>query len=201
MSEQRIAAVDPDETDDEHVKRLLDNVAELDGDGNLQRVVARRPEILEGFQAYLGAALRGEDSKIEPHIKELMRLKSAEINRCTYCGTVRIQDVRDKVGPKEDDLFGDLEPTSLTTREALAVEFAKQMGGDPNYITDEFFDELREEFTDDEILELVMTECVYKMGHTISNTLQVGTSDENDHPAELEYPLDEPKSQPISGDD
>lgn len=40
------------------------------------------------FTGFIGAALRGEDNEIEPHIKELMRLKSAEINRCSYCGTV-----------------------------------------------------------------------------------------------------------------
>lgn len=94
-----------------------------------------------------------------------------------------------------------MEYDELTSREALAVEFARQMGGDPNYITDEFFNDLREAFTDDEIVELVLTECVYKMGHTISNTLRVGTGEESEYPTNLDYPLEEPRSQSPAGDD
>lgn len=201
MSEQRIPEIKPGEADDEHLNAMLEESSKLAGDATLQGIVARRPEIFEGFEAYIGAALRGENSLIEPHIKELMRLKSAEINRCTYCGTVRIQDVREEVEPLEDDLFGESLDTEMTDREALAVEFAEKMGGDPNQISDAFFEKLRAEFTNDEIVELVMTECVYKMGHTISNTLQVGTSEDNEYPTELDYPMASPEPKAPTNDD
>lgn len=133
---------------------------------------------------YNEAALRGESSLIEPHIKELMRLKSAEINRCTYCGTLRVQDVRDEVEPLEEQVLGDFPTGKLTEREALAVKFAEKMAGDPHQISDAFYAELKEEFSEDEIVELVFTECVYKMGHCIANTLKLGTGEDD-----LEYPM------------
>jgi alkylhydroperoxidase family enzyme len=201
MSQQRISEITPDEVADDELSAVLKESEKLAGDATLQGIVARRPEIFEGFQAFIGAALRGENSEIEPHIKELMRLKSAEINRCTYCSTVRVQDVRDDVAPLEEDILGEFADDNLTERETLAVEFAEQMGREPNQISDAFFEELRAEFTGDEIVELVLTECVYKMGHTISNTLQVGTSEDNDYPTELDYPLAEPKPSTQTSDD
>ncbi|MCU4751748.1 hypothetical protein OB919_07100 [Halobacteria archaeon AArc-curdl1] len=201
MTRQRITEITPEEVDDNELSTMLKESEMLAGDATLQGIVARRPEIFKGFQAFIGAALRGENSTIEPHIKELMRLKSAEINRCTYCSTVRIQDVRNDVAPLEEDVLGEFTDDNLTEREALAVEFAEKMGGDPNQISDAFFEELRTEFTDDEIVELVLTECVYKMGHTISNTLQVGTSEDNDYPTDLDYPLAEPKPQTLTSND
>jgi alkylhydroperoxidase family enzyme len=125
-----------------------------------------------------------------------MRLKSAEINRCTYCGTLRVQDVRDDVEPLEKQVLGELSTDELTKREALAVKFAERMGDDPHRISDEFYAELKTEFTEDEIVELVFTECVYKMGHCIATTLRLGTGEED-----LDYPTSSSRtSSPAVGD-
>lgn len=49
----------------------------------------------------------------------------------------------------------------------------------------------------DEIVELVFTECVYKMGHCLNNTLQAGRGSE-----ELEYPMESAReTSPTLSDD
>lgn len=201
MSEPIVSGVSPEETDDEIATMIKEGEAmvgvDSEGESKMMGIFARRPEMFEAFLNYSEAALRSEESLIQSHTKELMRLKSAEINRCTGCQAVRYQDVVDKVEPLEDEVLGEFTPEKLTDREALAVRFAEKMGGDPHQISDSFYTELKEEFSEDEIVELVFTECVYKMGHCLNNTLQAGRGSE-----ELEYPMESAReTSPTLSDD
>ena len=54
------------------------------------------------------------------------------------------------------DSLSDVGSANITERERLAVRFAQLMATDHNSIGDEFFVELRSEFTDPEIFELGM---------------------------------------------
>lgn len=201
MTEPIVSGISLEEADEEIATMIKEGEAmvgvESEGESKMMGIFARRPDVFEAFLGYAEAALRSEDSLIKPHIKELMRLKSAEINRCTGCQAVRYQDVLDEVEPLEDEVLGEFSPEKLTEREALAVKFAEKMGGDPHQISDEFYDKLKEEFSEDEIVELVYTECVYKMGHCLNNTLKAGRGSE-----ELEYPMESAReASPTLGDD
>ena len=50
----------------------------------------------------------------------------------------------------------DVETADITDREKLAVRFAQRMATDHHSMDDDFFEELRGEFTDPEIFELGM---------------------------------------------
>ena len=52
--------------------------------------------------------------------------------------------------------LADLETADITDREKLAVRFAQRMATDHHSMGDDFFEELRGEFTDPEIFELGM---------------------------------------------
>ena len=54
------------------------------------------------------------------------------------------------------DSLVDVESADITERERIAVRFAELMATDHNSIGDEFFEDLRSEFTDPEIFELGM---------------------------------------------
>ena len=54
------------------------------------------------------------------------------------------------------DSLADIGSANITERERLAVRFAELMAIDHNSIGDDFFEELRSEFTDPEIFELGM---------------------------------------------
>ena len=54
------------------------------------------------------------------------------------------------------DSLAHFEDTDLPYREKLAVRFAERMAIDHQNVDDEFFAELRREFTDSEIFELGM---------------------------------------------
>lgn len=188
----RIEPLEPGESDDERVNEILHQFEEdWWADTAMMGVVGRVPPLLKTIIPVFESFFAGE--RIEPHIFEMMRLKTGEINRCAYCASVRSQGVRDEVGPKEDALFGDIDADEFGPREYLAVDLAEQMAGDPNYITDEFFADLREEFTDDEIVELVFAASIFNWGNKFNITMTLDADEASQYPTGLEYPLEDPE--------
>jgi uncharacterized peroxidase-related enzyme len=187
----RVEPLEPGESDDEEVNEILEQFEEgWWADTAMMGIIGRQPSLLKTIIPVFEAFFQG--GRIDPHIFELMRLKTGEINRCAYCASVRSQSVRDEVGPKEDALFGEIEGEEFSERERLAVELAEQMGGDPNYITDEFFDELRSAYTDEEIVELVFAASIFNWGNKFNITMTVDADESSQYPTDLEYPLEDP---------
>jgi alkylhydroperoxidase family enzyme len=107
----------------------------------LAGIMARRPEVLEAF-GKLNRTLRFE-GLLSLELKESVRRATADKVGCRYCASL-----------------GELEPEFADRREALAVALAEAIAEDPKAVTDEQFDELRAEFSDDEIVELVCWICL-----------------------------------------
>lgn len=188
----RVEPLEPGESDDEEVNEILREFEEgWWADTAMMGTIGRVPSLLKTIVPVFEAFFAG--GRIEPHIFEMMRLKTGEINRCAYCASVRSQNVRDEVGPKEDALFGEIDTGELDRREHLAIELAEQMGGDPNYISDDFFEELREEFSDDEIIELVFACSIFNWGNKYNITMTLDAEEESQYPTGLEYPLEDPE--------
>ena len=79
----RIKPLGPGESSDETVNELLQQGRDgWWGDSAMFGVIGRNPELLKTivpvFGAFFGAG------KIEPHIHELMRLKTGQSNDCAY---------------------------------------------------------------------------------------------------------------------
>lgn len=53
-------------------------------DASFMRILAHRPEILTAFVGLSKAFFFGRESTVEHRLKELIRLKIAEINACHY---------------------------------------------------------------------------------------------------------------------
>ena len=93
------------------------------------------------------------------------------------------------VGPKEEALFehqpqpGDM----LTEREALAVSLAERIALDPHTITDEFFESLKDQFTDDEIVEMVFACSIFNWGNKFNITMNLDSSPDSAYPTGMEY--------------
>ena len=79
-----------------------------------------------------------------------------------------------QVKPKEDAVFGG-DPSALTKREALAVELAERIAGDPHAVTSEFWQTLKEEFSDDELVELSFACSIFNWGNKFNITMQLDT--------------------------
>jgi alkylhydroperoxidase family enzyme len=187
-----IEPLKPGKSSDADVNKLLQDA--VDGwwnDSAMFGVIGRQPALLKAivpvFEAFFVAG------RIPPHMFELMRLKTGEINRCAYCATVRAAGIRDDVRPKEGAVFGDIDASKLTRREYLGVKLAEYMAGDPNYIPDAFYDELKAEFTEEEIVELVFGCSVFNFGNKFNITMRLDSTEESKYPKDLAYPLSEAK--------
>ena len=90
-----------------------------------------------------------------------------------------------QVKPKEDAIFGG-DPSSLTKREALAIELAERIAGDPHTVTGEFWTTLKDEFSDDELVELTFACSIFNWGNKFNITMRLDT-DGTTYPRGMEY--------------
>jgi alkylhydroperoxidase family enzyme len=111
----------------------------------LARVLGRRPEVLKAF-GRLDATLRFKGMLPMDMLESIRRVTAGEVG-CEYC-----------------ESLGAPKPDITDSREAVAVAFAELVAQDPGGITDSQFDVLREEFTEEEIVELVAYICFVSIG-------------------------------------
>ena len=188
----RPEALTPDEVTDQEVKQLLEEAQSgWYGDAAFFGAMAHCPEIFKHITAAFESF--GNRGNIDSELLELMRLKVAETHQCAYCATVRTIDVREEVAPKEDAVFGEIDEAALTTREYLAVSLAQQMSEDPHRLTDEFFAELQQEFTEAEIVELLLFASLEVGLDRFCIALELQTTDDSAYPDDLEYPHENPR--------
>jgi alkylhydroperoxidase family enzyme len=107
----------------------------------LARVLGRRPDVLKAF-ARLDTTLRFK-GLLPLEIKEAVRDATAGKVGCDYCASLSV--------PR---------PANADPRLSLAVAFAELVAQDPNDVPAGMFDVLREEFSEEEIVELVAWTCL-----------------------------------------
>jgi alkylhydroperoxidase family enzyme len=97
--------------------------------------------------------------------------------------------VRGTVATKEDELFAHQPQAGgqLTEREALAVQLAERMALDPHTVDDEFFARLQEEFTDDEIVEMVYACSIFNWGNKFNITLHMDSDGSSEYEHGMVY--------------
>ena len=75
----------------------------------------------------------------------------------------------------------------LTTREALAIELIDRMVADPHTVTDQFFGQLKQAFSEEELIELVFAGALFIWGNHFNITMRVDTDSESAYPHNLAY--------------
>ncbi len=75
----------------------------------------------------------------------------------------------------------------LTTRERLAIELIDRMAADPHTVTDTFFRELKQAFSDEELIELIFAGALFIWGNHFNITMRVDTDAESAYPHHLTY--------------
>jgi alkylhydroperoxidase family enzyme len=107
----------------------------------LARVMGRRPDILQAF-GKLDTVIRFH-GLLPMELKEAVRRTTAGEIGCVYCASL-----------------GEPKTEAADRRESLAVAVAQLIAEDPTSVDDATFAVLREEFSDEEIVELVAWICL-----------------------------------------
>ena len=200
----RISSIAAGSSDDPAVNALIDFAKNGFGDTQMFGLLARRPELLKRIASVFAYFLAGEGGLIEPRLLELMRVRGAHLNACTYCATVRLQPVADEVKAKEAalgvcDISGmtkaqavatlrdKLLTSEFTSREAAALSLVDRIVIDPHSVDDAIFAELRKQFSDEEIIELVCGSSLFSWAGTLNTVVRLDTDHDGKYRKGLVY--------------
>jgi AhpD family alkylhydroperoxidase len=152
----RIAKLAPDQWDERLVSAIQpDNLTDLEQ--GLTRYFAHCPEQALGLMGFGGALKRNRS--LPERLVELVRLRVAFFNQCRSCMAIRYSDaVADGV---TEGLVCSLErpqeAANLSAAEKAAIRYGELMATDHLAIDDGVYAELRQHFTEAQIVELGMT--------------------------------------------
>lgn len=200
----RIQSIRAGSSDDPAVNSLIDFAKNGFGDTQMFGLIARRPELLKRVATMFAYFLAGEGGLIEPRLLELMRVRGAHLNACTYCATVRLQPVASEVKAKEAalgvcDISGmtksqainalqdKLKKNEFTPREAAAISLVDRIVVDSHSVDDAFFAELRKHFSDEEIIELVCASSLFTWAGTLNTVVRLDTDRGGSYRKNLSY--------------
>lgn len=117
-------------------------------------ILARRPEVAKAF-GKLQSTLRTAGT-LPPRLVELVRLRVAYHNQCRSCMSIRYQSAIDD-GVTDDtvcSLEHPAEAPDLSEAERSALKYADLVATNHLAIDESVYDELRQHFTEDELVEL-----------------------------------------------
>lgn len=156
----RITLLTPDELDPE-LRRLTKADERTPLELGLTRIFGHQPEMAKGLMAFAGSLKRYRT--LPPRLIELVRLRVAFHNQCRSCMAIRYPDALDD-GLTEDlvcSLERPLEADDLTERERLAVRYGELFATNHLALDDEFYDRMKEHFTEPELVELGLNVALF----------------------------------------
>ncbi len=140
---------------------------------NMFRTAAYRPEILRTMIAHFRAIM--ESGTVGIKLKELVAVRTSQINRCDYCVASHAQ-VAQRFGWNEEqlaDLANFRTRSDFTPREKTALELAERESLDSHNVDDDFWARLREHFDEGEIIELAATIGLFNYFTRFNNALRL----------------------------
>jgi alkylhydroperoxidase family enzyme len=129
-----------------------------------------RPEILRAFAGFGNCVYPG--GLLERRVKELVIITASKTNECQFCTSSHcdLVDIADIV---QDPLVVIEHPESLAPRERLAIEYTRAVMTASNAIPEPLAQQLHEQFTDPELVELTFLIGYINMLNLFNNSLQV----------------------------
>jgi uncharacterized peroxidase-related enzyme len=138
---------------------------------NMFRTVAHRPEIFQTMIAHFEAILN--TSTLPVKLKELVIVRTSQLNHCEYC-LVSHSRISKKLGWSEDQL-AHLEDYAkrddFTVAEKVALRLAELMTRNQRPLTDEEWQEIRDVYSEGEIVELMTAIGLFNYFNRFNNLL------------------------------
>jgi AhpD family alkylhydroperoxidase len=120
---------------------------------DIQRVAPGAVHAMLALEGYV------RKSRLEPSLLELIKMRASQINGCAYCLDMHSKDARDQ-GETEQRLYALnawRETPFFTDRERAALAWTEAVTEvSKNHVPDSVYDEVRERFTDEELVNLTL---------------------------------------------
>jgi uncharacterized peroxidase-related enzyme len=147
----RISLIEPAQASPE-VKEIYDS--KLKGKpGNIQKALAHRPAMLGNFLGFYPSVGRSLDRKVY----EAVYLRVSLINGCQYCTQHHIQGAkRAGLTPEQMRALNEGSYSGFAAPEQAALRYAEKLTRTPDGASDADFADLKEHFSDEQIVDLHM---------------------------------------------
>lgn len=140
---------------------------------NSQRIMAYKPEVLRAFAQLANAIYDPANSRLPVSLKTMISAASSLAAGCMYCAA-HTSSTAGRVGVDEQkiaaiwafetsDLFSD--------SERAALRFAQSASSVPNLVTDADFEDLRQYYGEEEIVEIVSVISLFGFLNRWNDTL------------------------------
>ena len=128
------------------------------------------------LEGYLGR------SGLNPSLKELIKIRAAQINGCAYCTSHHCNTLKSPSGGEAEGwgmeegelrelLSGDLEPQDA--RERACFDYVRAASEDPSNVPREVLERLTQHLTPAQIVELACVVGFWKLYNTIHDSLHI----------------------------
>jgi uncharacterized peroxidase-related enzyme len=127
------------------------------------RIMARRPEIVQGFIALRRAVLDPASGTVPAELKNLVAHIASRTHGCQYCQAHALQGAG-RAGAEQARLEAVWEYRTsnlFDEAERAALDFAVHAASVPNAVTDENFERLREHWDEGQIVEILAAVSLY----------------------------------------
>ncbi|NGX43445.1 MAG: hypothetical protein K940chlam7_01742 [Chlamydiae bacterium] len=138
------------------------------------KIWARSPKVFLGLSFFYGALDR-KSSPLDPKLSALIKVRVSQINHCEFCIDINTAALLSLGGHQnkihelqkfqESPLFSEKEKTALTYAEAITFT--------DRDVTDVLFSQLKEYFSDDEIVELTGLIAFQNCSSKFNNALNI----------------------------
>ena len=191
----RISRLDRSEVTTE-IAALYDKIFAVRGNvPNMFRVMAHRPEIFATMQAHFAAVLNS--GTVPSKLKELIIVRTSQLNETRYCLASHTILARN-LGWTDDQLThlaNWAQRSDFTPAEKAALRLAETVTRNANAVTDEQFAELRNFYSEGEIVELLCAIGLFNYFNRFNNALQMEPTKPGEcgcHPSEQESLVGDP---------
>lgn len=168
--------------DSSHDPELLDKLkpvrAMLGFVPNSTLIMARHPKLLDAFQQLAAAALG--TGRVSPDLKIMIGHIASRASGCRYCiaHTAHIAERRSVAVDKIEALWEYERSPLFSPAERAALAFAQAAASVPNAVEDSDFAELRKQFDDDQIIEMLGVVALYGFLNRWNDTLATPLEDQ-----------------------
>ncbi len=155
---------------------------------NPLKMMAHQPQIMQGVMRLYGA-VHQHNENIPEELKELISLRIAQINGCRgYCVPMHTYMLR-KLDVPEDKIQAVARQASsplFSATEKIALEYAERITVPTTSVTESFFDQLKEHYSEADIVELTAVIGVLNFWTKVIDALEAPLDDvfkENPRPS------------------
>ena len=143
--------------------------------GNVQKILAHRPELLKNFLTFYTSVGRA----LERRLYELVYIRVSIINGCRYCLQHHLAaSKRVGITPEEWAKLNADDYSNFTPKEQAALQFAGKLTRESRNIGDADIAALKEHFTEEQIVDLDMLVGLVNLTNRLTDPLG----------ADLEFP-------------